>query len=313
MTFPAGFPNLVSFEMTRIVLLGAGASFGSGDVSPFPPPLAAQLFDELASRSGAASALPKELKASFRENFEEGMSEYFNRTDGDVQNFQRELALYMLEFEPGADNIYVRLIERLDINRCIVCTLNYDMLIELSAFKLGYGVTYSSKHNQGRLRLIKLHGSCNLWPDAPGLKGELHIRGLVKYAKVAFEGPVLCLSREEAIERSRTDKVLGPVMAVFAEGKRVTISRSYTDCQMEDWREVVSKASRICISGAKIHLPDTHIWEPLSRTKADVFYFGLKPDKDLFYEWKERSRKRNAYFFEADFAAAVPQIVRKMM
>ena len=58
--------------MTRVVLLGAGASFGSVDASPSVPPFGDKLFDALASRSGLAASLPDDLKATFRANFEAG-------------------------------------------------------------------------------------------------------------------------------------------------------------------------------------------------------------------------------------------------
>jgi len=32
--------------MANIILLGAGASYGSGDISPYPPPLGGMLFEK---------------------------------------------------------------------------------------------------------------------------------------------------------------------------------------------------------------------------------------------------------------------------
>lgn len=52
--------------MTRVVLLGAGASSGSVDVSPSVPPLGDRLFDALASRGGLAAGLPDDSKATFQ-------------------------------------------------------------------------------------------------------------------------------------------------------------------------------------------------------------------------------------------------------
>jgi len=95
--------------MVSVVLLGAGASFGSGDVTPHTPPLGNGvdgLFSRLEAAGGLASRLPDTLKASFRLSFEKGMSECYEYLDGNIMTFQRELAAYLAQFEPGPDNTY---------------------------------------------------------------------------------------------------------------------------------------------------------------------------------------------------------------
>jgi hypothetical protein len=96
--------------MTRLILLGAGASFGSIDVNPHRPPLGDKLFAALETRNGQAPTLPEALKAKFRERFEIGMAAFDEYADGDVMRFQRELAHYLAEFSPGPENVYLRLI-----------------------------------------------------------------------------------------------------------------------------------------------------------------------------------------------------------
>jgi hypothetical protein len=85
--------------MTAIVLLGAGASFGSGDscfddrTTLKTPPLGLRLFDELEAMGGIADSLPDSLKALFREKFEIGMARLFEDHRSDIIRFRRELAL----------------------------------------------------------------------------------------------------------------------------------------------------------------------------------------------------------------------------
>lgn len=297
--------------MTRVVLLGAGASFGSVDASPSVPPLGNGLFDALASRNGLAASLPDNLKATLRTNFEAGMAAFYEYSDGDVMRFQRELAHYMAEFVPGPGNVYVRLIRELGITRCILCTLNYDLLIELSASHLGHNTAYTTAPSPGFLRLLKPHGSCNFWPHMPGV--TIRNSTFRRSGRADIQAPIRPLTREETLSKCVSEDSVAPAIAMYAEGKPVKISPDYIEEQQRMWAQAVTAASRVCIAGARIHPPDSHIWTPLSTTKADVFYFGLAGDHESFGTWKETSKKRNAYFVEANFSVAVPEISRRMM
>ena len=110
-----------------------------------------------------------------------------------------------------------------------------------------------------------------------------------------------------------TEDSVAPAIAMYAEGKPVKISPDYVEEQQRMWSQAVTTASKVCVAGARIHPPDSHIWTPLSVTKADMFYFGLASDREAFGTWKDASKKRNAYFVEADFSVAVPEISRRMM
>lgn len=297
--------------MTRIVLLGAGASFGSIDASPSTPPLGGQLFDALASRGGLAATLPDNLKSTFRANFEAGMAAFYEYADGDVMRFQRELAHYLATFAPGPNNIYVRLIRELGISRFIFCSLNYDLLFELSAAILGHNTTYTSERSPGFVRLLKPHGSSNFWPYMPGV--TIRNSTMKRSGRADIQAPIRPLSQVDTIEKCVTEDSVAPAIAMYAEGKPVKISPDYVEAQQKMWADSVGRASRICIAGTRIHLADTHIWAPLTACGADVFYFGLESDREAFGGWKEVSKKTNVYFVEASFSTAVPMISRRMM
>ena len=297
--------------MTRVVLLGAGASFGSIDASPSTPPLGDQLFDALAFRGGLAATLPEDLKSSFRANFEMGMAAFYEYADGDVMRFQRELAYYLATFTPGPNNVYLRLIRELGINRFIFCSLNYDLLFELCAAMLGHRTAYTSEHSPGFVRLLKPHGSSNFWPHMPGV--TIRNSTMRRSGRADIQAPIRPLSQADTIEKCVTEDSVAPAIAMYAEGKPVKISPDYVEAQQKMWSDSVGRASRICITGTRIHLPDTHIWAPLTACGADLFYFGLESDRDSFESWKEVSKKRNAYFVKAEFSKAVPAILQRMM
>ena len=90
--------------MSIVILMGAGASFGSGDTTPDVPPLGKDLFPQLENAGGIAAELPEDIKQIFRDNFEKGMASYYEEVRGNTMGFQRELAHYLAQFRPGPGN-----------------------------------------------------------------------------------------------------------------------------------------------------------------------------------------------------------------
>jgi hypothetical protein len=297
--------------VTRIVLFGAGASFGSGKLGTVPP-LGKDLFEELVARGGVAAGLPDDLQEEFRKNFELGMGRFHEIYTGGIVSFQRELAQYLAEFVPTPDSTYIKLFRLVNLNRPIFCTLNYDLLIELAAAQAGFpGTSYTSVPTPGRLRLLKPHGSCNFWPDIPStvIMNECSFGDNI----VDVEWGVRPLPQDETLRRCATQNSLAPAIAVYAEGKKVRICPTYVERQQELWAQAAREATKVCIVGARVHTPDAHIWQPLASSPADVYYFGFdEQDEEEFGVWQDQSRKRNMYYTKADFSEAVPMIARRL-
>jgi hypothetical protein len=75
--------------MVAVVLLGAGASFGSGECSTTEvPPLGNGLFAKLAQHSEEAASVPEDIKATFGMDFEAGMAEYAHYQNDNIMSFQ---------------------------------------------------------------------------------------------------------------------------------------------------------------------------------------------------------------------------------
>lgn len=294
--------------MATIVLLGAGASFGSVGVEPYAPPLGNGLFTNLVKRGGVAATLPEDIKNLFNDNFESGMAEYFKYSNGDIMSFQRELAHYLASFQPTDSNVYLKLIEELGSQRIVYSSLNYDLLFELSAAKLGMFTNYSSQYNKGGVRLLKIHGSSNFWPDIPsGTFNNCTFSGSVR---ADIQAPIRPLNQIETINKCIKECSVAPAIAMFAVGKAVKISPDYVDKQYEMWEEQVAKSSKIFVVGVRVHEIDDHIWGLLGRVKAKVTYFGFEGDKLEFEQWKSNCNKKNAYFYESDFENSVKHIKR---
>lgn len=90
--------------MTTLFIFGAGASFGSKKVFPYPPPLGKSLFEELLKFSPAARELPEAVKTRFggkSPDFEKGMEFLFNDHNILTSTFLNQMAAYFIYFKLG--------------------------------------------------------------------------------------------------------------------------------------------------------------------------------------------------------------------
>lgn len=296
--------------MASVVLIGAGASFGSEESAHQTPPLGNSLFDRLEERGGIAASIPSDIKALFRTDFEKGMAQYYEYADGDIMRFQRELAHYLATFSPSDKNAYLRLIDALGTRRVIYCSLNYDLLFELSAANLGLSTLYATDSRQGHVRLIKPHGSSNFWPNIP--VGMIRGSTFKLSGRADIQAPIRPLNQKETLFRCESEDSVAPAIAMYAAGKAVKISPDYVDEQQRLWATSVHAARHVFVVGVRVHPVDKHIWGTLSKTKANVTYFGLPGDLDGFVDWKNTARKKRTYFVESDFSHAI-HVIRSRM
>jgi hypothetical protein len=292
--------------MAVVMLLGAGSSFGSVGVTPHVPPLGNGLFTDLVQRGGVASLLPDYIKKLFESNFEDGMAEYYKYSDGNIMTFQRELAHYLSSFQPTDSNVYINLINELGSQRVIYSSLNYDLLFELSAGKLGLFTNYTSEYKKGGVRLLKIHGSSNFWPDLP--TGMLQGCTIAGSGRADIQASIRPLNQLETLEKCIKEDSVAPAIAMFAVGKSVKISPDYVEQQYEMWKAQVLKSSKIFVIGVRVHEVDHHIWGVLGKAQAKVVYFGFESDRAEFEQWKTNNNKKNAYFYKSDFKNSVKTI-----
>jgi hypothetical protein len=137
---------LLGAFMSVVMMLGAGASYGSGACYPHAPPLGRELFARLKSAGGMASTVGESLTAVFVSDFEAGMTLFCQTREADTPAFLRSKALYFAQFEIGRDNLYVALTSAVNkaTRRVTLVSTNYETLIEQGAGLNGLGVNYSS-------------------------------------------------------------------------------------------------------------------------------------------------------------------------
>jgi hypothetical protein len=159
--------------MPRLLLFGAGASYGSMNAFPNVPPLGKDLYDDLRKIYPKAwGVLPEEKRPLFVPNFEPGMKELWESNWHGTSDLMRCLGDYFARFRLENQNTYARLIEHLEYHGTIEGTtfssLNYDCLLEYAIRYRRLQMRYDSGEPSTKTTasVLKIHGSCNFLPGS---------------------------------------------------------------------------------------------------------------------------------------------------
>lgn len=292
--------------MAMLVLFGAGASHGSEpEARNKTPPLGKYLFPELCKLGGISSMLPADIKECFYRDFEEGMAVFNERMNIELQPFHRELSSYLADFTPSLNSYYVEMLKLLHGRNVVFSSLNYDMMLEEAAEKLGIKTNYGLDRILGAVRLIKPHGSINFWPEVPYQSfHNLKVSGF----KTTVEAPVRPLTRGESKHRCVADTSFSPAISMYAKGKKVPVCPSYVAEHQSMFAHACRRASQIMIVGVRVVPEDIHIWKPILKSKAKITYFGSGEDQVELDAWGRNSGRKNIRFVEGFFDKAVSEV-----
>ncbi len=123
-----------------LILFGAGASFGSGEVVPKAPPIAGRLLAALSRLyPNARGELSKESQSSLSEDFEAGMVAIGDRRPHALPPLERSMASFFFNFRPRVNNLYRELAQQMKKYSWsgALVTLNYERLLESSLLEEG--------------------------------------------------------------------------------------------------------------------------------------------------------------------------------
>lgn len=301
--------------MSTLFVFGAGASHGSGACTPSNPPLGSKLFSELRALGGVASVVSHELANLFERDFEAGMEQFWKEHNTLSTALLRDMARYFAQFESIEGNLYLELIRAMGGTRkkAVFATTNYDMLIEHAARLAGLLVTYGGLPTQpNNIPILKIHGSCNFLPNVQprqisGISFDLSAAG--PGASIFDAGVKPATSAKDIVDFCLREESVAPALALYSPSKQVLFCRSFINHIQGAWREAIQVASRIYIIGLRVHLVDDHIWKPLSKAHAPIYYVGYEPNE--FNEWSKTSRSRQrSYVLARTFSEALPLIAR---
>jgi hypothetical protein len=294
----------------RVILFGAGASYGSGAVDPEPPPLGDRLF-ELLARTFPRSwgALPRADQARFHESFEIGMGALLATGSHAVPLMMQEFAVLFSRYQPGPGNAYSVLIESLEkagkLADTSFASLNYECLLEWALMLRRRPVAYFGPQ-QGFVDVWKLHGSCNFLPG-PGLHVAPARTGITfSGSGVKFNSGIEAVEPGTVADRLRQTG-LYPAMAYYAQGKDIQISEPSILVVQRMYADAVARVTSVAVIGVRPNVDDHHVWGPLSSTAARIIYVG---SKDAYDDWRKGHRGNRAIdHVGARFSEAIEPLV----
>jgi hypothetical protein len=306
--------------MRLAVLLGAGASYGCGPVTPTAPPLGAQLYDALRDRFPETwgTLITPDEDTAFRSDppFEKGMGELWETNDERTQRLIIDLALFFAEFAPaGPDNRYGDLLDILRrrhlLGASVFASLNYDCLFELTAGTRGLNVDHTSgMPHTDRLTLLKPHGSCNF--VMRGLGEGIVMRNVVlSHVGSYYEGPIEPRHPSSVAGLYAEGPSIPPAISLYSPGKPSPIAGTAIGQMRDRWRTWVAGADPVVVIGARVVLDDGHVWEPIiANSRASVWFVGDPVGAD-FSDFAERLEGRLTQLAPR-FDEAIPIIDRRL-
>ncbi|MEX0609038.1 MAG: hypothetical protein WD016_05375 [Balneolaceae bacterium] len=279
----------------NVFLFGAGASFGSGNVYPTPPPLGNQLFNALERLFPTSwGSLPTDVKDVFRTNFEHGMQEIIDRYNAAIAPLMQHMGIYFSRFRLFNDqsNHYKSLIEHCSneglLDRTIFSSLNYECLLEIACSMESVQINYFGDPEKDKAAIYKLHGSCNF--KSAGL--ELS-RG-VQFSGVTFEGGLQILQPNQVAPVFRGNTGLYPAMSLYAQNKPLNVSPAGINEGLNKWKTHIENASRIIVIGVMPNREDEHLWLPIANSDAEFIFVGGEEQYDNWVN-EFRNSKTNKY------------------
>ncbi len=309
------FSDNIAPTLARVILFGAGASFGAGDVIPTRPPLGNRLFDELVlCYPGSWGSLPPDIDSNFREDFETGMAVLWDRHSHVVPALMQQMALYFIQFRPrkAGSTLYCALTEKIKDHRAartvLLSTLNYECLIEYAITAQSMAINYDDfPASNGAVTVWKLHGSCNFLPEGiQATRGVRFTRGVTFGTAVRPVGDA-----NEVARFCLGDNALPPVMCLFMEGKPSQVSPGTVVAMQEAWRSVVATAEKVAIVGVHPNPVDAHLWDALAATQARLLFIG---DEKAFSDWAASHRpKGESEVMASSFAQGFNRLVDEIL
>jgi hypothetical protein len=275
--------------------------------------LGTRLFSALQAAGGIAATVEAGMAAEFERDFEAGMDRFFIEHHTRTTELLRDMARFFAQFEPLPENLYLKLLRVLDGTRkkAIMVTTNYDLLIEHAVNQYGLRVSYELPAPAQNIPILKIHGSCNFLPDMMPRQISNILFDVISEAGEGasiLESAVKIASPYEVIDFCDRENSVAPALAMYSPSKRILFCKRFIESQREAWLRAVSSTARIYVIGLRVHVVDEHIWGPLAKATAPIYYVGREPDE--FSDWARSVKKdrRSARPLADSFEAAIPRI-----
>lgn len=299
-------------EAPRVILFGAGASYGAEAVVPFRPPLGAGLFDELRKAyPDAWGKVPGSRRSEFVPNFEPGMKAIWDAGTHDSPVLLRCVAHYFAQFRAAHGSVYGLLFEHLEsqdaLHGTYYSSLNYECILEIAARQYGFKeISYdaTSPTTAGVFATWKLHGSCNFLPAS--VAGGASV---INYGAnmVSWDGEVRIVDPIDA-RKFIEGSAFYPAMAVYMQGKPVHSHPALIKVWQERWTTAIAEARSIGIVGVAPNPADEYLWKPLANAECPIVAIG---DRKAYDSWAGAARGgRPTRVVGPTFSGSLPEFVK---
>jgi hypothetical protein len=295
----------------NIIVLGAGASFGSSHIQPESPPLGNHLFHKLKHLYPRTwGALPPDFAAVFEEDFELGMLKVLDSGNHWLTPLMQSMTLFFASFVPDrtSNDLYSLLISKLkqngSLSNVVFSSLNYECTLELAASQLGIRVSYFGDiSDSNTITVWKIHGSCNFQPDPK----QISMRRSASYNwGMSINARLIPIEPYDAAQWVMGDTALYPAMCMFTLNKPAQISPHFFKEYQKKWSDAVMASPKIVTIGVRPHTTDGHIWGPIAKSKANHYFVGARTDFD---KWIPNRSGGDSIFISDTFESAIIRVV----
>jgi len=276
-----------------LLLLGAGASFGSETDTKIVPPLASNLFDALLEFAPDVIGDTSEgLRKIFRQDFEKGVLALAEASPGLLAPMQRVMGAFFFRYGPSSNSLYVRLAHEIKASAWngAIATLNYERLVLLALAHGGVPCSCNTPSQDSGTEICLPHGCCNLFCESvQGLASAVAMAGM----NVQTNGPVVSVDHPDIFwNRIRTD-AFPPVMSYFEPGKYTLSGANFIQDQRKRLVELIESATAIAVVGIAVRTQDAHLWDSLAKTEAKILYCAGSAAAKTYDSWRGSTTKRS--------------------
>jgi len=279
----------------KLLILGAGASWGSSNVGKLPL-LTKHLLSVLRPNFPKSWGLISDQYAKAHDmDFERIMDAMLDRQDpAEARFMNRELAYYFEHFVPDDQSLYMRLLNEVDLSNVVICTLNYDLLLQRAGERCGkrFYVTGFEFDGDGQplprdassIELLMPHGSAGLVDMGYAMEDCMVSGGSLTDIGQATYQTRLCLHQKELLRYYKANE-LNPIMSFIRRGKNTLIGDSLLKTARDRFADVCIKANGIAVVGMQLNIRDKHITLPLIYSRAPVLIAVARPALWDVFSW----------------------------
>jgi len=224
-----------------------------------------------------------------------------------MANLLADMGIFFSKFpiDHADENLYCRLFSRyrneIIHRRILLSTLNYECLIEIALASQGMNKIVYTGNDVG-VKLLKLHGSCNFIPNGISLS---------RPNAALIIGRSIMKMNVRTVEPNQAERELATapfaVMSLYTRGKSNIVCPEFIQGIQAEFQQRVKEAKAIITIGVKPNSEDKHIWDHISKSRAELYLMG---NKEICQDWIDKHRRGDGIVVGHYFSDSFPEICK---